>query len=114
DGAAAFDEAFGPMVRRPLRAPSEATGGLELFRVGEATADDAEQLRLLYVATTRAADYLMLSSAVKNLDEPKEAWLQLVAQRFDLKTGDCLATPPPDSAQPDVCVTLFEPDPPKT
>ena len=55
--------------------------------------DLAELTRLLYVATTRAADYLILSAGVEEPGKAAGPWLELIAKRFDLMTGSraCLA-----------------------
>ncbi len=47
----------------------------------------AELSRLLYVATTRAADYLILSSGLDDLDRARGPWLELLQRQFDLETG---------------------------
>jgi ATP-dependent helicase/nuclease subunit A len=47
----------------------------------------AEHSRLLYVATTRAADYLILSAGVEDLDKPTGPWMELLAKRFNLTKG---------------------------
>jgi len=44
--------------------------------------------RLLYVATTRAADYLILSPASKILMiKASGPWMELLDRRFDRKSG---------------------------
>ena len=51
-----------------------------------------EDLRTLYVACTRAEDYLILSSSLPEAYQPAGPWMQTLADRFDLETGNCLAT----------------------
>ena len=61
--------------------------GLRMHDLLESDADDDETIRLFYVACTRAADYLILSTG---FDEDKPAhspWMQLVQSRFDINTG---------------------------
>ena len=53
-GKVAFTPRLGPMVNQGRDGPS---GGYELFRSSEREQQDAELVRLLYVAATRAADY---------------------------------------------------------
>ncbi len=92
DGVA-FTPALGPMVRLP-----ECTSGYNLFQQVEAEEDLAELTRLLYVAATRAGDYLILSGGLADLDSPRGAWLDLLRRHFDLRTGKPLessATEPP-------------------
>jgi ATP-dependent helicase/nuclease subunit A len=85
---AAFDSQWGPVVplpeepgtQKPLTAHSLYVRQLQ-------DEEDCERTRLFYVATTRAADYLILSSSFENPQEPKGPWAQLVARRFHLDTG---------------------------
>jgi ATP-dependent helicase/nuclease subunit A len=49
-----------------------------------------EDLRILYVACTRAEDYLVLSAALPANFSPTTSWMLALAERFDLKTGRCL------------------------
>jgi ATP-dependent helicase/nuclease subunit A len=110
----AFDPQLGPLVKPPA-APSgrkRFACGLDLRETMEAEEEEAERNRLLYVATTRAADYLILSSGVQRLDKPDAPWMRLVARRFCLQTGRCLAALPDDYTQPEVLVTRTEPPPP--
>ena len=60
DGAVAFTPRLGPMVG-PAARPSAATICIALSQSDE---EQAELVRLLYVATTRAADYLILSAGL--------------------------------------------------
>ncbi len=81
-GAVAFTPQLGPMVRFP-----GCTSGYDLFMQAELDEEMAELSRLLYVATTRAADYLILSSGLEDLDRPRGPWLELLRRQFDLGTG---------------------------
>ncbi len=93
-GAVAFTPQLGPMVRRPwLHGARACTSGYELFVQAELDEEMAELGRLLYVATTRAADYLILSSGLEDLDRPRGPWLELLRRQFDLETGAALAPP---------------------
>jgi ATP-dependent helicase/nuclease subunit A len=83
--------------------------GYELWRTMEEDEDLAELNRLLYVATTRAADYLVLSSGVTQLGAAKGPWLQLLARRFDLVTGKLIGSLPADEPAPKVRVTIEAP-----
>ncbi len=102
----AFDPQLGPLVRA-----KRDTGlvGLEMWRLVNSEEDRAERSRLLYVAATRAADYLILSSGVKDLTRPTGPWLELLAKRFDLETGELLAELPEEYDRPQVRVTMSEP-----
>ena len=82
------------MVRFP-----DCTSGFDLFALAELDEDLAELNRLLYVATTRAADYLILSSGLEDLDETKGPWLDLLRRQFDSRPGplaiyNCRERPP--------------------
>ena len=80
-----------------------------MWRFAEEEQELAELHRLLYVATTRAADYLVLSSGVRSVGEAKGPWMQLLGERFDLATGK-LRVPLPGGGQgPQVRVTTDEP-----
>ena len=64
-----MDRELGPLVRMPSRGSETApVGGYELWRMREKQAEAAELNRLFYVATTRAADYLILSSGASRID----------------------------------------------
>jgi ATP-dependent helicase/nuclease subunit A len=100
----AFTPRLGPMVKCP-----GTVGGFELHALLEAEEDAAELSRLLYVATTRAADYLMLSGGVARLGEAKGPWTELLERRFDLLSGRLRVTLPTGWAVPQVRVTSSEP-----
>jgi len=64
---------------------------------------------LLYVACTRAADYLLLSSSIDDLAKPTSDWLKFLGKQFDLPTGRCVADLPAGYGEPQVRVTCEEP-----
>lgn len=89
-----FSTELGPLVGPPERFGRQAENlGLRLHRMLEQEAESAEHLRLLYVALTRAADHLILSSGLKALDKLSSGWMKLVASRFDFATGQPLVDP---------------------
>lgn len=53
----------------------------------EQKANEDETVRLLYVAVTRAADYLILSAGLPYDRKPQSPWMKLLARHFDLNTG---------------------------
>jgi ATP-dependent helicase/nuclease subunit A len=63
-----------------------------LGRVADQLADREEDLRILYVACTRARDLLILSAGLAEPPPAKAAgpWLAALGERFDLRTGECL------------------------
>jgi len=64
--------------------------------------DRAELMRLLYVATTRAADYLVLSAGLEKMEKPVSPWMELLATRFDLASGRFLGENAPAAQTPDL------------
>jgi ATP-dependent helicase/nuclease subunit A len=102
--SAAFTPQLGPMFK-----DEDATTGYDLLTMAENEEDLAELTRLLYVATTRAADYLILSAGVEEPGEAGGPWLELIAKRFDLMTGSALAGPGTGAGSNLVRVTASEP-----
>lgn len=118
----AFTPQLGPMLKEP-----NVTTGYDLYMLADSDEDLAESQRLLYVAATRAADYLILSAGVENPlhdagDEqgaepaegvspfkPSGPWTDLLAQRFDLLSGEVNGRLPKGSGKPDVRVTMTRP-----
>ena len=82
----AFHPQLGPLVT-DQEAPKKSASGLKLFQLLEKSEEAAEMNRLFYVACTRAADYLLLSAGVNEIDDPKGPWLKTLAQAMDLSTG---------------------------
>lgn len=102
---------LGPLVTLPSSSEKVVTG-MRLFKQVEAIEDEAESLRLFYVAATRAADYLVLSHGWNANDklggEQKAPWLRLLAERFDLTDGRALAAA--SESAPRVVVRLERPE----
>ena len=113
-GRVAFDADLGPLVNPgddPEAAEEdggEAGSGQSLgwtvYRYRERWADDEEALRLFYVATTRARDSLVISSATNPRAAATSPARSLLALQFDLETGRCLATLPKSWAAPPIRV----------
>lgn len=59
----------------------------KMHRILERKADEDETVRLLYVAITRAADYLILSAGLPYDRKYQSPWMKLLARHFDLTTG---------------------------
>ncbi len=96
---AVFHPQWGPLVKLPARADRNGTiSGLDLYQQLNAAEAQAELIRLLYVATTRAADYLILSGGLspRDFESPTAPWLKLLSERFDLQTGLFIAQLPGD------------------
>ncbi|MEM8946415.1 MAG: UvrD-helicase domain-containing protein [Planctomycetota bacterium] len=101
-----FDPQLGPLV------PAVEKGNLvgwDLHRFVELEQDREERKRLLYVACTRAADFLMLSSSVANLQKPKSDWMKTLGERFHLGDGSLRDSLPPGYRVPEIIVTTSEP-----
>ncbi|MFO1022416.1 MAG: UvrD-helicase domain-containing protein [Planctomycetales bacterium] len=83
-----FDPEFGTLLglgeRRGRKREHLA---LKMQAHRESRENQAEVLRLLYVAVTRAADHLLLSACLKEPDKLQSAWLKALNERFDLRTG---------------------------
>ena len=106
-----FDHKLGPLVRlREAGKRPQAVTGYDLWKNREEAEDAAERNRLLYVAATRAADYLMLSGSVEHVGDAEQPWTKLLARRFDLATGKHLGSLPSDATAPQVRVTAQQPD----
>ena len=108
-----FDDTLGPLVNMPDDAGERCVGGFELWRTIARQHDLDELHRLLYVAATRAADYLILSGGVTSLGDAKGTWMKLLERRFDLMTGEFVADLPAGEPRPQVRVTTEEPSGPK-
>ena len=67
-----------------------------LWRMRSDLEEWQEDLRTLYVACTRAHDYLILSSSLADGYQPAGPWMLTLAGRFDLESGRCHA---PDVAE---------------
>ena len=106
-GGPVLDAQLGPLV--PL-ADRKGAVGFDLHRFRENIADLEERKRLLYVATTRAADYLILSSSIDDVDRPCRDWLQLVDGRISLADGALRAPLPAGYGTPDVRVITERPE----
>jgi ATP-dependent helicase/nuclease subunit A len=96
---------LGPLVRNPNDDDKSATG-LRMFAAFDHREELEERKRMLYVASTRARDYLVLSSSLESCDAPKSDWLELLARKFNLATGELAATLPADYAVPQIRVTI--------
>src|SRR5262249_30372941 len=57
--------------------------GWRLWKAAETIEDWHEDLRTLYVACTRAEDYLLLSASLEESLPPSNTWMQTLAGRFD-------------------------------
>lgn len=112
-GLVRWDERLGCVVRAPAEDPPPfADLGLQLWQAAEMIADHQEDLRTLYVACTRAQDYLVLSAALPARFSPTNTWTFQLTGRFDLASGRCLAAGLPPERQPRVRVTTSLPEPP--
>lgn len=88
DSGAYFHPQLGPLFSLPndVEGDHHHLGQL-IHRLDEAREDDAEQVRLLYVAVTRAKDHLILSAGLDSDGKPRSSWMKLLARKYDLLTG---------------------------
>ena len=88
DQRVAFHPELGPLAPPPKK-QGEADKSLAraMFLQEEKWADAEEYKRLFYVATTRAADMLVLSAAIDLRKKMISPWIQLLERKFNLQTG---------------------------
>jgi len=91
-----------PPAEDPLPFPDFAW---RLWEVAEDIEDAREELRTLYVACTRAQDYLVLSAAIAKPFQASSPWMLTLTERFDIATGACLDAEIPAAQAPRVRVT---------
>ncbi|HEV3439634.1 MAG TPA: UvrD-helicase domain-containing protein [Gemmata sp.] len=87
----------------------------DLGRTSDQLADWQEDLRVLYVACTRARDLLILSAGLPRLSQtndrlPANHWTLTLEERFDIRTGQCLMEGIKHEEVPLVRVMIAEPD----
>jgi ATP-dependent helicase/nuclease subunit A len=99
-----LDENLGPLVSIDAE-EKEGIIGIDLYRHAEDVQELEERRRLLYVACTRAADYLLLSSSIDDAEKPKRDWLQLIDQQVSLVDGSLRQPLPEGYRSPQVRVT---------
>ncbi|RIK73334.1 MAG: hypothetical protein DCC67_18015, partial [Planctomycetota bacterium] len=101
----ALDVELGPLVPPAPDVERSGCTGFELYCAIENLEDLQERKRLLYVACTRAADYLLLSSSINDPAAPKQDWLQLVDRHVSLADGTLRRPLPPGFSPPAIRVT---------
>lgn len=90
-GTALWDHRFGCVPRPPADeepAPFSDWPG-ELWKVQEGLAEYDEDLRTLYVACTRAKDYLVLSASLPSPIKAESTAMKVLLERFDATSGEC-------------------------
>ncbi len=108
--SAHLDTELGPLVRLANGSGDHCpTSGHDLWAWQEKEEEAREANRVLYVATTRAADYLILSGGVRNLGDDGGPWTKLLASRFDLLSGRFVGRLPEGEPRPAIRVTTEEP-----
>ena len=103
-----LDENLGPLVSIDAE-EKEGIIGIDLYRHAEDVLELEERRRLLYVACTRAADYLLLSSSIDDPEKPKRDWLQLIDQQISLVDGTLRQPLPEGYRSPHIRVTTEYP-----
>jgi ATP-dependent helicase/nuclease subunit A len=90
---AAWDPDLGCVARPPTdeEGPPFPDFAWRLFEARGELEDWHEDLRTLYVACTRARDYLGLSAALKDGFPAETTWMLALSERFDLGSGRCVA-----------------------
>lgn len=83
-----FDPELGMMLRLGERRGHKREHlALKMHTFLESREGQAEVLRLLYVAVTRAADHLILSAGLKGSGKLQSTWMKALEERFDLQSG---------------------------
>jgi ATP-dependent helicase/nuclease subunit A len=83
-----FHPQLGPLLPLPAKhGETPKNIGQIMHGYSDSREDEKETVRLFYVAATRAADYLILSSGLGADRRVKSPWLKLLSSRFDLDTG---------------------------
>lgn len=109
--AARFDPAWGPLVGLPSREDDDkATTALRMFKAAARAEEEQEAIRLFYVATTRAADFLILSGGAKDPAKPQGFWTEFLATRFDRTSGEFFGEVPEGVTPPRIGVITAPPD----
>ena len=79
---------LGPLLSLPtIKGEKNENPAMRMYRFYENCADEQEAIRLFYVATTRAADRLILSAFWNPDEKIAGAWMKLLNKRFHLETG---------------------------
>lgn len=104
--SAALHPDLGPLVPQPPDDENDTvTTGMSLYSALERREEREERKRMLYVACTRAADYLMLSTSIEAYDKLKSDWMELIAKRFNLADGKLIGDLPSGYPAPQIRVT---------
>jgi ATP-dependent helicase/nuclease subunit A len=108
--AARWDRRFGCVVRPPAdeEAKPFADFAWTLWEARNELEDWQEDLRTLYVACTRARDYLILSATLNESVLQNNAWMLTLTERFDPASGVCLAPEIAEAERPRVHVVRTE------
>ena len=88
-----WERNLGCVVRPPNdeEEPGFADFGYRLWQAQNEVEQWQEDQRILYVACTRAKDYLILSSSLSEGTRASNSWMLTLQERFDIQTGQCLA-----------------------
>jgi ATP-dependent helicase/nuclease subunit A len=85
---AVYHPKFGPLLAPPRFGTDEPHHvALRMHQYVEDREDEDESRRILYVALTRAADHLILSSGLGGDRSVQSLWMRLLSERYDLGTG---------------------------
>jgi ATP-dependent helicase/nuclease subunit A len=103
---AAWDPELGCVARPPSdeEGPPFPEFPWRLFELRGELEDWHEDLRTLYVACTRARDYLVLSAGLKEGLPAENTWMLALSERFDLASGRCIAADILDERKPPIRV----------
>ncbi len=106
-----LDRKLGCVCRPPNEKPLPFSDyGWRLWEAEETVANWQEELRTLYVACTRAKDYLIFSSGLSAAFQPENAWMFALEERLDLWTGRGKVADLPETELPAIRVYRQEED----
>ncbi len=103
---AQWDRRLGCIAKAPIEddEPVFVDFGWQMWKMQTDLEEWKEDLRTLYVACTRAEDYLIFSSSLPDPYQPAGPWMQTLAERFDVGTGECRAADVKGGERPFVSV----------
>lgn len=106
DPTVVWDKDFGCVAAPPGEEPEPFPKfARKLYRQRELPLEQAEELRVLYVACTRAADYLALSGSLGDAEKDSNVQTRLLKKRFDISSGECLDAATAAHEKPAVAIT---------
>jgi ATP-dependent helicase/nuclease subunit A len=90
ESVAVWDKDLGCVANPPAEEPEPFPKyARKLWREREKAAEEAEELRILYVACTRAADYLVISGSIQDPPKVANERMRVLMKQFGIESGEC-------------------------